>query len=60
MILNKSHIAFDVGYLRLKDPKSKAGHANSDTYKNLIQKAVWMKELSKIIKTGCLSFPLEA
>lgn len=40
MVLNNSHIAFDVGYLKLKDPKSKTGHANSDTYKDLIQKAV--------------------
>ena len=55
MVLNNFHIAFDAEYLKLKDSKSKIGHANSDTYKDLIQKAVWMEKLSEV--TSLAVFP---
>jgi len=59
MVLNNFHIVFYIGYLKLKDPKSQMGHANSDTHKDLIQKAVWMEELSEATKPGCLFFPIK-
>lgn len=59
MVLSNFHIAFNVGYKKLKHPKSKIGHANSDTSKDLIQKAVWIEELPEVTKLGCLSFPIK-
>lgn len=55
MVLNL-HIPSDVGCLKMKDSKSKIGHTNPDTYKELLQRAIWMEKLSEVTKLGCLTF----